>query len=79
MKSEDLRKVVMRMTDDGISSRQIARELRNMVSDCTVRRWQHLNRRTGSIDLNVPIGRPRIVRTKQLIQNVKQRFTYPIL
>ncbi|CAF2096163.1 unnamed protein product [Rotaria magnacalcarata] len=31
MKSKDLRKVVMRMTDDGISSRQIAKELRNVV------------------------------------------------
>ncbi|CAF4358612.1 unnamed protein product, partial [Rotaria magnacalcarata] len=30
MKSKDLRKVVMRMTDDGISSRQIAKELRNV-------------------------------------------------
>ncbi|CAF4393824.1 unnamed protein product, partial [Rotaria magnacalcarata] len=68
MKSKDLRKVVMRMTDDGISSRQIAKELRNVVSDRTVRRWQHLYKRTGSIDLNVPNGRPRIVRTKQLIQ-----------
>ncbi|CAM4812911.1 unnamed protein product, partial [Rotaria magnacalcarata] len=33
MKSKDLRKVVMRMTDDGILSRQIAKELRNGVGD----------------------------------------------
>ncbi|CAF4266000.1 unnamed protein product, partial [Rotaria magnacalcarata] len=61
MKSKDLREVVMRMTDDGISPRQIAKELRNVVSDRTVRRWQHLYKRTGSIDLNVPSATMRRV------------------
>lgn len=76
MKSEDLRKVVVRMTDDGMSSRQIAKDLRKVVSDRTVRRWQHLYKTTGTIDLKKSTGRPRIIRTKHLIQKVKQRFTY---
>ena len=44
MKSEDLRKVVMRMT-----SVQIAKQLRNVVSQRTVRRWQNVYKETGEI------------------------------
>ncbi len=42
MKSEDLRKIVVRMTDDGMSSLQIAKQLRKVVSERTIRRWQYL-------------------------------------
>jgi len=38
MKSQDLRKTVMRMIDDGLSSRQIAQQLRNVVTKSTVQR-----------------------------------------
>jgi len=76
MKSEDLRKVVLRMTDDGMSSREIAKQLRKVVNGRTVRRWQHLYKTTGIIDLKKSTGRPQIIRTKHLIQKVKQRFTY---
>lgn len=74
MKSEDVRKVVMRMTDDGMSSLQIAKDLRKVVSERTVRRWQHLYKTTGAIDLNKPTGRPKIIRTKSLIRKVKDMF-----
>lgn len=74
MKSEDLRKLVVRMTDDGMSSRQIAKQLRKVVSDRTVRRWQHLYKTTGAIDLKAPTGRHRIIRTKNLIRKMKQGF-----
>ncbi|CAF1151578.1 unnamed protein product [Rotaria sordida] len=76
MKSEDLRRVVLQMTDDGMSSCQIAKQLRKVVSDRTVRWWQHLYKTTGINDFKIPTGRPRIIRTKHLIRKVKQRFTY---
>jgi len=74
MKSEDLRKVVMRLTDDGISSIQIEKQLRSVVSQRTIRRWQNLYKENGEIDLKKSAGRPKIVRTKSLIQKVKQRL-----
>ncbi|CAF2156435.1 unnamed protein product [Rotaria magnacalcarata] len=45
------------MTDDGMSSLQIAKELRKVVSERTVRRWQHLYRSVGTIDLKIPPAR----------------------
>jgi hypothetical protein len=76
MKSEDLRKVVVRMIDDDMSPSQIAQQLRNVVSERTIRRWQSLYTKTGKIDLKTSTGRPRIIRTKNLIQKVKQRLVY---
>lgn len=70
-----MRNVVMRLFDDGLSSVQIARQLRNVVSERTVRRWKNSYKATGGIDLKSPPGRPRIVRTKGLIQKVKQRLS----
>ena len=61
------------MIDDGMSSTQIAKQLRDVVSERTIRRWQNLYKTTGMIDLKSPPGRPRIVRTKALIQKVKKR------
>ncbi|CAF5008323.1 unnamed protein product, partial [Rotaria socialis] len=60
--------VVLRMTHDGMSSLQIAKQLRKVVSERTVRRWQHMYRSTDTIDLKTPAGRPRIIRTKSLIR-----------
>jgi transposase len=51
MKSKDLRQVVMRMIDDDMSSLQNAKQLGNVVSERTVRRWQNLYKETGEIDL----------------------------
>ncbi|CAF2141132.1 unnamed protein product [Rotaria magnacalcarata] len=45
------------MTDDGMSSLHIAKELRKVVSERTVRRWQILYRSVGTIDLKIPPGR----------------------
>ncbi|CAF4444585.1 unnamed protein product [Rotaria sp. Silwood2] len=64
------------MTDDGMSSLQIAKQLRKVVSERTARRWQHSYRSTSTIDLETPAGRPRIIRTKNLIRKVKNRFIY---
>ncbi|CAF1428140.1 unnamed protein product, partial [Rotaria sp. Silwood1] len=76
MKSQDFRKVVMRMIDDGMPSIEIEKQLRNVVNQRTIRRWQNLYKETGEIDLKKSTGRPKIVRTKGLIQKVKQRLVY---
>ncbi|CAF4919357.1 unnamed protein product, partial [Rotaria socialis] len=52
----DIQKFVLRMTDDDMSSLRIAKELRKVVSERTVRRWQHLYRSVGTIDLKIPPG-----------------------
>ncbi|CAF3732736.1 unnamed protein product [Rotaria socialis] len=75
MKSKDIRKVVLRMAHDGMSSLQIAK-LRKVVSERTVRRWQHLYRSTDTIDLKTPADRPRVILTKCFIRKVKNRFIY---
>ena len=64
----------MRMIDDDMSSLQIAKQLRNVVSGSTIRRWRQLYKEAGEIDFKKSTGRPRIVRTKDLIHKVKQRF-----
>ena len=51
MKFKDLREVVMRMIDDGMTSVEIAEQLRNVVSQRTVRRWSDLYKETGAIHL----------------------------
>ncbi|CAF4582015.1 unnamed protein product [Rotaria socialis] len=63
------------MAHDGMSSLQIAK-LRKVVSERTVRRWQHLYRSTDTIDLKTPADRPRIILTKRFIRKVKNRFIY---
>jgi hypothetical protein len=62
------------MIDDGMTSVQISKQLRNVISERTIRRWQSFYKETGEIDLKKSSGRPRIVRTKGLIQKVKQRL-----
>ena len=54
MKSKDIQKVVLRKTNDDISSLQIVKQLRKVVSERTVRRWQYLHRSTGTTDLEKP-------------------------
>ena len=76
MKSKDLREVVIRMVDDGMTSIEIAEQLRNVVSQRTVRRWSNIYKETGTIHLKTSIGRPRTVRTKGLIRKVKERLAY---
>lgn len=46
-----------------------------MISRSTVYSWIKLINASGTIDLNSPKGRPRIVRAKSLIQKVKQRLS----
>ncbi len=62
------------MIDEGLTSVQISKQLRNVVSERTIRRWQSLYESTGEIDLKSPPGRTRIVRTATLIKKVKERL-----
>jgi transposase len=64
----------MRLTDDGMSSIKIKKQLRNVVNQRTIRRWQNLYRETGEIDLKKSADRSKTVRTKSLIQKVKQQL-----
>ena len=59
------------MIDDGMSSPQIAKQLRNVVSERTIRQWTSLYKRAGKIDSQKSTGRLRIVRTRNLIQKLK--------
>ena len=65
MKSSSIQKVVLRMTDDGMSSLQIAKRLRKVVSERAVRRWQCRYGSTDIIDLKESPDRPRIIRNKK--------------
>ena len=73
MKSKDLRKVVMQVIDDGMSLVQIAKHLRNVVSQRTIRRWKNLYKERDEMDLKNSTDRSRIVRTKGLMQRVGWR------
>ena len=64
------------MIDDELTSVEIAEQLRNVVSENTVRRWSNLYEETGAIHLKKSVGRPQTVRTKDLIRKVNKRLAY---
>ena len=74
MKSKDLRKLVLSKHENGDSASKIFKDLNGSVSYRTLRRWCQMMRNHGSIDLSHPPGRPRIIRTKTMIQKVKNRL-----
>ena len=72
MKSEDLRKLVLSKYKNGESSTKILEDLNGFVSSRTIRRWCQMVRETGSISSSHSPGRPRIIRTKGMIQKFKK-------
>lgn len=74
MKSGDLRKLVLSKHKKGESSTKIFEDLNGFVSTRTIRRWCQMVRETGSITSSYSQGRPRIIRTKGMIQKVKTRM-----
>ena len=76
MKSQNMWRVVMCSSDDGLSSVRIARQLQNVVSERIPRCWKHSYKATGGIDLKAPPGSPRIAQTKDLTQKVKRHFSF---
>ena len=68
MKSEDLQKLVLSKYEKGEPSTKIFEDLNGFVSSRTIRRWCKMVRETGTISLSHSLGRPRIFRTKGMIQ-----------
>ena len=74
MKSRDLQKLVISKYNAGQGSAEIHQHLNGALGLRTVKRWCKMIRGTGSIELNVPPGRPRTIRTRESIQKVKTRL-----
>lgn len=74
MKSESLQNLVLSKYRKGEPSTKIFKDLNGSVSSRTIRRWCQMVKETGSISLAHPLGRPRIIRTKGMIQKVKNRM-----
>ena len=74
MKSEDLQKLVLSKYRKGESTTKIFEDLNDSVSSRTIRRWCQMVNDTGSISSSYSPGRPRIIRTKGMIQKVKSRM-----
>jgi transposase len=74
MKSEDIQKLVLSKYQKGESPTKIFEDLNGSVSIRTIRRWCKMVNDTGSINLSYSTGRPRMIRTKGMIQKVKNRI-----
>ncbi|CAF3081974.1 unnamed protein product [Rotaria sp. Silwood2] len=74
MKSRDLQQVVLSKYKNGDTPPMIFRHLNSAIGLRTIGRWCTMIRETGSIDLSSPSGRPRVIRSKQMIQKVKNRL-----
>ena len=74
MKGEDLQKLVLSKYEKGEPSTKIFEDLNGFVSSRTIRRWYKMVRETDTINLSHSLGRPRIIRTKGMIQKVRKRM-----
>ncbi|CAF1037694.1 unnamed protein product [Rotaria magnacalcarata] len=74
MKSKDLQQLVLSKHESGDSIAKIFRDLNGAISYDTVKRWCNMIEKTGAIRLSAPPGPPRIIRTKQMIEKVKNRL-----
>ena len=74
MKSNDLQNVVVRLHEQGLSSRQISNQLAGQLSKTTVNEWVKRYREFAELNLQSPSSRKPPKRTKRLVQQVKQRL-----
>jgi len=74
MKSKDLQKLVLSKYENGESATKIFHDLQGVISRKTIFNWCKMIRETGSIDLATSSGRPRIIRTKKMVQKIKNRL-----
>ena len=74
MKSKDLQKLVLSKYENGDSATKIFHDLQGMISRKTTFNWCKMIRETGSIDLTTSSGRRRIIRTKNMVQKIKNRL-----
>lgn len=75
MKSNDLQKLVLSKYNSGDSAAKIFHDLNGGLCRATIYKWCKMIKETGSIKLLKPPGCRRLVRTKQMIQQVKSRLT----
>lgn len=73
MKSKDIRMAVKNKSESGDGPAKIFRDLGGAVSLPTIKRWMRMLKTTGSINLSLPPGRTRTIRTKASIAKVKRR------
>ena len=71
MRSKDLQKFVLSKYQNGDS---LIRHLNGAIGLRTIERWCKILRKIGSIDLSKLSGRPRVIRTKRMIQKAKNRL-----
>jgi len=74
MKSKDLQSIVLSKYQKGDTPTEIHRDLNGGIGLSTIKRWCQMIRRSGSLQLTGTRGGPRIVRTKENIQKVKNRL-----
>ena len=74
MKSKDLQKVVLSKYQRGDTPKQIYHHLNGGLGLRTIERWCQMIRRSGAITLSKPLGGPRLARTRENIQKVKNRL-----
>lgn len=74
MKSKDLQKVVLSKYQKGDTPTRIYHDLNGTLGLSTIKRWCQMICRTGSIELSKSSGAPRLIRTKENIQKVKNRL-----
>jgi hypothetical protein len=72
MNCEDLQKVVTLKHQNGDYSTKIFRDLNGVLSLPTIKKWCKMIDETGSINLTIPPGPSRTVRTEHAIKNVKE-------
>lgn len=74
MKHEEVRKIVLSKYKKGEGSTKIYNDLNGEINLRTIERWCKMIRETGNIKLYYSTGRPRTVRTKKQIRNVKHQL-----
>ena len=71
MKDEDLQQLVLSKYEKSEPLMKIFEDLNGFVSSRIIRQWCKIVIETGTINLSHSLGRPRIIRTKGMIQKVK--------
>ena len=74
MKSKDLQKVVLAKYQKDDTPKQIYHHLNSGLGLRTIERWCQMIQRSGTIKLSKPLGGPRLARTRENIQKVKNRL-----
>ena len=74
MKSKDVQKVVLSKYEKADGTTKIFQDLNSTIILSTIEQWCRRSRKSDSINLSKPLGRPRIIRTKGAIEKVKTQL-----